>query len=295
MSGILVRNGKVIYSDSGKFGGDIVYTDDPSACRCCESGPGPDDWIDERDPVFPGPNGPGPGPNPDDDNCCGCDPATNLTGCKNCWSDDDDNLGSLAVERRVRVAARFIGGVRCYARRTDAPFADFYDEVIPFDLIVDAYPGEPGDFCQSQAFDVEFDTVTVNGKDFDIAVSVEVFFNTDTGFQTTASIEVSPSFSPFTGGGSVTHNLNLSAQSGATISDGWEAIVSSALFPSDSDSLPFTLPIGGCRSRHIRTMPDVRAYGRLPVNPSDPLLAEGSTEPVGVVIDMVVGNVTDCA
>lgn len=298
MAGVLVRNGKVIYKDAAKFGGDVVFTGDAATCECCESGPPVDDWIDDRDPVFPGPGGGGPGPDPTDPDCCSCG-FTNETGCRNCWDDATDvSSGVLAVAKRVRVAARIIGSLRVYAERTDPPNVDSYDETIPFELIVDSYPGLGGEFCDANGFDLATTTVTAGGRDFDVAVDLDVSFDTDTGFAVTANININPAFSPFTGGGSVNHRFSVLATSGETETNGWEAAVSGNLFtgfpaPAGSvDAAPLTLPIGGCRSRHIRNAPALAAYWRAPVVGT--LEAEGGTDVVSGNIDMVVGNVIPC-
>jgi hypothetical protein len=287
--GILITGDGVVYTDDG-----LVHTDTPENCVCCDPQPPTDDWIDDRDPVFPGGGGPGPGPDPSDPNKCGCG-EFNIHRCTNYWADEDETSGVLVVERRVRVAARIIGSLRCYAERFDSPFQDSYDEEVPFEFIVDSYPGEPGDFCNATIFDDTTDTVTLGGRNFDVAVSIEVSFTTDFGFVFNATVTINPAFSPFTGGGGVSHTLNIAAQSGTTVTSGWEVGVGGALFTPQSgvtDADDFDLPTGACQVRHIRNSPALAAYVRNPLTGT--ITQEGGTDVVSATADMVAGNVIAC-
>jgi hypothetical protein len=291
--GILITGDGVVYTDDG-----LVHTDTPENCVCCDPQPPTDDWIDERDPVFPGGGGPGPGPDPNDPNKCSCG-EFNIHRCTNYWADEDETDGALVVERRVRVAARIIGSLRCYAERFDSPFQGSYDEEVPFELIVDSYPGEPGDFCSATTFDDVTDTVTINGRDFVVGVFLDVSFSTDFGFIFNAQVTITPDFSPFTGGGAVAHSIFVAATSGSNTTDGWDVRVGGALFTgappqsSSTDTDDFPLPTGACEVRHIRNSPALAAYIRNGPIPG-PINQEAGTDVVSVTVDMVAGNVIAC-
>lgn len=292
MAGLLIKGGKVMYED-----GSVVYTDDPAKCVCCGAEP-KDDWLDDVDPDFPGPNGPGPGPDPDDPDCCTCDPATNLTRCRNCWdqsTDVDAISGELDIDKRVRVAGRVLATVRLFAERTNASGAVIatYDETFPIEVIIDSYPGSGGGFCSAQVDETDSTTITIGGNDFFYDYTIDFAWGTSDGFTVDGRFDMAIDDSDFVGGTAVTHSIEITGQSGFTTIDG---VLSRATigFPTGTPvaTEDYTITMGTCKTRDTQSFGGIVADARSPATGHPALRA--ITEIQSLEIDVVVGNVIPC-
>lgn len=271
-------------------------TDSNTDC-CC--GPGEDDWIDDQGPDFPGPNGPGPGPNPSDPDCCGCADPPNQTGCNNCWDADDDVdllSGELAVERRVRVAARIQATVRLYAKRTDSGGATVaeYDETYTIDYIGDSYPGDGDEYCAADFSESDLITAeAVGSEEFSGLWNHELTWSTDNGFSSYGfSLEIGNDDAAWSGGFAATHRIDVAAASGSTISDGVMARAQTASGTNDAtDAVTIALD-GTCASREQQSFSSINASRRDPASGHPSI--EVKTEIQSLSFDLVVGNVFAC-
>jgi hypothetical protein len=277
--------------------GKLVVKDGKAACECCEGG-GDDDWVDEIEPGFPGPNGPGPGPDPDDPDCCDCDPEVNPTGCTNCWDDTTDVAleggGSvLVVERRVRVALRVLGSLRLFAERVDGSgtVTDTYDVSFPIEIIIDSYPGEGDEYCAADVEETDSLTVTAGSEDFLFDYTITLDWDTNYGFIVQGVFNIVPDNAAFTGGNAVYHFLSVTGSSGTTVTNG-VIITNTSGLENESDEEAYTIEMGTCRTRDTQSFSGLSSESRSPLT-GEPFV-RSITELTSLSVDMVVGNVFPC-
>jgi hypothetical protein len=282
--------------------GKLVVKDGKAACECCG---GDDDWLDELDPTFPGPNGSGSGPDPEDPVCCDCDPEVNLTRCTNCWDDETDvvfdgNGFVLSVERRVRVALRFVASLRLFAEKVNGSgvVTDTYDVDFPINIILDSEPPnvgvDPDGFCGAQAVEtVEGDgIVSIGGRDFVNLYTISLVWNTEIGFFLEGTFVIGPTDPAFTGGFAVGHEFSVTGVSGATVTDGI-IITNTSSTENEQVTGSYTIPMGTCQTRNTQEFGGLSAESRSP--PTGQPFVRSITELTNLSIDMVVGNVFPCS
>jgi len=282
--------------------GKLVVKDGKAACECCG---GDDDWLDELDPTFPGPNGSGSGPDPEDPVCCDCDPEVNLTRCTNCWDDETDvvfdgNGFVLSVERRVRVALRFVASLRLFAEKVNGSgvVTDTYDVDFPIEIILDSEPPnvgvDPDGFCGAQAVEtVEGDgIVNIGGVDFIFLYTINLNWSVDNGFVVEGVFSIGTTDPAFTGSFGTEHRLEVFGVSGTTVTDG---ILLRNLrgAESEDDARNYTIPMGTCQTRNTQEFGGLSAESRSP--PTGQPFVRSITELTNLSIDMVVGNVFPCS
>jgi hypothetical protein len=276
--------------------GKLVVKDGMAACECCGGDP---DWLDNLDPPFPVPDGPGSGPQPGPDIvCCNCDPESNLTRCTNCWNFVTDVVfdgGSfnLVVDRRVRVALRFVASLRLFAEafNSSGVLLDTYDVVLPINIILDSYPGDGDEYCGAEVEEVvEGDgIINIGGREFAYLYTINLNYNTQLGFVLSGEFQIG-----LTTGGSnfytpgPSHSLSVLGISGTTITNGIRIQAGQTEATKE-----YTIPMGTCETRNAQDLGGL--YVESVQQESGLGFQRTITDLTNLSIDMVVGNVFPCS